>query len=183
MKTGENRLSPILGTLSGARLAPSSCIQHRIPSDMKAFSGSPRPAWQPSWPHAGLHCVLFLGAFIFVAGCGKGENAGPSTATTASPPATVESTPSPTESSPATTNSAADSPPAPAVTISENGSATVLQQLNRALVQFKFQHHRAPATFEDFAASANIQIPAPPAGKKYAINGRGVIVLVDSSTH
>jgi hypothetical protein len=43
-------------------------------------------------------------------------------------------------------------------------------------------NHRHPQNFEDFANTANIQIPAPPSGKKYTLNGRGFIVLVDIST-
>jgi len=57
-----------------------------------------------------------------------------------------------------------------------------LQLLNRALIRWMIKNHRHPQNFEDFASSASIQIPDPPAGKKYALNGRGFIVLVDFST-
>ena len=138
----------------------------------------------------GLCPTLVLGAILLAAGCGKQDNASaiPSSTTTAAPQqtATQENTsspsaPSPAAPDPATINPAADTQPAPAAVIADNGGASVLQQLNRALIQYKFRNHRAPASFEDFAASANIQIPPPPAGKKYAINDRGIIVLVDSS--
>ena len=43
------------------------------------------------------------------------------------------------------------------------------------------QNRRVPANFEEFAASANIQIPPPPAGKKYVINSHGLISLVNAN--
>lgn len=42
-----------------------------------------------------------------------------------------------------------------------------------------YQHGRRPANFEEFAASAKVQIPKPPPGKKYTINHRGLISLVN----
>ena len=43
-----------------------------------------------------------------------------------------------------------------------------------------YQHQRAPANFDEFAASADIKIPPPPAGKKYVINSHGLINLVNA---
>ncbi len=56
-----------------------------------------------------------------------------------------------------------------------------LRPLNRALMQWVTQNHRAAANFEEFAASANIQIPPPPPGKKYVINSHGLINLVNAN--
>jgi hypothetical protein len=43
------------------------------------------------------------------------------------------------------------------------------------------QNHRVPANFAEFAASAGIQIPPPPAGKKYILNSHGLISLVNAN--
>ncbi|HXC35496.1 MAG TPA: hypothetical protein VNV43_06440 [Candidatus Acidoferrales bacterium] len=59
---------------------------------------------------------------------------------------------------------------------------TTLQFLNRAMVRWMRTNHRHPRDFNEFASTANVQIPDPPPGKKYALNGRGFIVLVDIST-
>ena len=63
---------------------------------------------------------------------------------------------------------------------SQNGP-TQLQSLNRALLGWKMKYNRRPRNFEDFASTAGFQIPAPPAGKKYALSPKGFIVLVDSN--
>jgi hypothetical protein len=44
-----------------------------------------------------------------------------------------------------------------------------LAELNRAMLRWLMSHHRAPASFEDFAATAGVVIPPAPAGKKYII--------------
>jgi len=54
-----------------------------------------------------------------------------------------------------------------------------LRELNGALFDWVVQHQRRPANFEEFAASAGIQIPPPPPGKKYALNSRGLVSLVN----
>jgi len=56
-----------------------------------------------------------------------------------------------------------------------------LGPLNHALIQWRVQHRRVPANFEEFAASADINIPPPPQGKKYIINGHGLISLVNAN--
>jgi hypothetical protein len=60
-------------------------------------------------------------------------------------------------------------------------SLTQLQVLNRALMGWMIKNHRHPRDFQEFASTANIQIPAPPAGQKYTLNQRGFIVLVIST--
>ncbi len=55
-----------------------------------------------------------------------------------------------------------------------------LAELNRSLLRWVMANRRKPASFEDFAATANVTIPPPPAGKKYAINKSTMhIVLVN----
>lgn len=61
----------------------------------------------------------------------------------------------------------------------QNAATPDLRPLNRALMGWVYQHGRRPANFEEFAASAKVQIPKPPPGKKYIINNRGLISLVN----
>jgi hypothetical protein len=51
-------------------------------------------------------------------------------------------------------------------------------ELNRELRKWVVRNRRPPKNFEDFAATAGIQIPPPPDGKKYAIDKTMHIVLV-----
>ena len=136
---------------------------------MKAFFDFGRnPGWQLKTV-AVLLTILALAA----AGCGKANT----------PPApAAQSADSVTAATPAPTPAPAAQPvPMQTVaTTSSNNAPTSLQQLNRAMIGWMRQNHRHPQNFEDFASSANIQIPDPPPGKKYALNGRGFIVLVDN---
>ncbi|HMP83749.1 MAG TPA: hypothetical protein PKA41_13710 [Verrucomicrobiota bacterium] len=50
-------------------------------------------------------------------------------------------------------------------------------ELNRCLLRWVVANRRKPADFEEFAASAGTQIPAPPAGKKYVLTREMRIVL------
>ena len=54
-----------------------------------------------------------------------------------------------------------------------------LRPLNHALLIWIVHNRRHPAGFEEFAANAGIQIPPPPPGKKYIIDSRGLISLVN----
>ena len=54
-----------------------------------------------------------------------------------------------------------------------------LRGLDRALLRWLMGHHRPPANFEDFAASAGVAIPPPPPGKKYFIRKDMHIELVN----
>src|SRR3954454_24150953 len=51
-------------------------------------------------------------------------------------------------------------------------------ELDRALNNWVARNRRAPRSFEEFAATAGINIPPPPAGKRYAIDKTGHVVLV-----
>ena len=148
--------------------SPSS---HRT---MKAFFDFGRvPGWRLKTIPVSLVFVVAVAA-----GCSKSSSQ-TAIAPRAAPPsansATASSTPAPAAVPAPMAN------PSP-MTTTNSGSLTTLQMLNRAMVGWMRQNHRRPQNFEDFASSANIQIPAPPAGKKYALNGRGFIVLVDMST-
>jgi hypothetical protein len=54
------------------------------------------------------------------------------------------------------------------VNVSPNGEPD-LHALNRGLLRWLAANRRAPANFEDFAATAGVAIPPPPTGKKYII--------------
>ena len=50
--------------------------------------------------------------------------------------------------------------------------------LNRELRKWIVRNQRPPKNFEDFAATAGIQIPPPPTGKRYAIDKTMHVILV-----
>ncbi|HTV40574.1 MAG TPA: hypothetical protein VMF08_08365 [Candidatus Sulfotelmatobacter sp.] len=122
--------------------------------------------------------LVFIAAVA--AGCSKSSSQPappPPVPTPSADSAPVSSTPAPVPV-PAPAPMANPSP----MTTTNSGSLTTLQILNRAMVGWMRKNGRHPQNFEDFARSANIQIPDPPPGKKYTLNGRGFIVLVDIST-
>jgi hypothetical protein len=112
----------------------------------------------------GIVCIaLVLGATMWVTGCGKKES------------------PTPTGTQ-ATTNNQQGVPPQVKVEVSANaeGNLPIMQQLNRAMFRYQMQNHRNPASVEELASAAGIQLPAPPPGKKYAFDSRGIVVLIDN---
>jgi hypothetical protein len=54
-----------------------------------------------------------------------------------------------------------------------------LSELNRGLKRWILGNRRRPKNFEDFAATAGIAIPPPPAGKQYIIGSDMHIQLVN----
>jgi hypothetical protein len=135
-----------------------------------------RIVWHQLTHQKGLYLALIWGVAMFATGCGKKESAAPS-ATTAAPEQTATQ-----ETAAATAPSHPADTPSPAAMAAANNGMPVLQQLNRAVLQYKIQNHRNPTSVEEVAAFAGIQVPPPPPGKKYVFNGRGLIVLVDDST-
>ena len=117
-----------------------------------------------------LSLAVVLG--IVAAGCGK---SGDSKSSVAAPP------PTPSSDSTATTPAANPQPTQAAAVTKPDDTTGRMQALNRAMVSWMIRNKRRPQTFQEFASTAGFQIPDPPAGKKYAINSRGFIVLVDAS--
>lgn len=117
---------------------------------------------------AGLICATAL----VVAGCGKQSQ---SPAPSASTPQDVNAS----QPAAATPTPAASSEPAPAATTTN--ALPDLRPLNSALIDWRMQNRRVPSSFAEFAASANINIPPPPPGKKYVINSHGLISLVEAN--
>jgi hypothetical protein len=54
-----------------------------------------------------------------------------------------------------------------------------LKELDRSLLRWILGNRRRPQSFEDFAATAGVTIPPPPAGKKYIIGKDMHIQLVN----
>lgn len=109
-------------------------------------------------------CLVMLGAGVFVAGCGKSGSDSGSRGTNDIRRDTHE-------------------PPSPKVAagnplVTPTGEPD-LAELNRCLLRWMVGNRRQPATFEEFAASANMTIPPPPEGMKYSIDKKTKrIVLV-----
>ena len=54
-----------------------------------------------------------------------------------------------------------------------------LMELSVDLRRWCARNHRVPASFEEFSATAGVDIPPPPAVKKFVIGGNMQIKLVD----
>jgi hypothetical protein len=122
---------------------------------------------------AGMLCLIL--ALAAGGGCGKPKNA-----TTAVPPPPASDSAAAPEANSVPANRMQPTPPPVSFDSSPNGP-TQVQSLNRALLGWKMKNHRRPQNFEEFASTAGFQIPAPPAGKKYALDSKGFIVLVNSN--
>jgi hypothetical protein len=73
-------------------------------------------------------------------------------------------------------------PPTPAVPATEAVQPPAepdLKELDRSLLRWILGNRRRPQSFEDFAATAGVTIPPPPAGKKYIIGKDMHIQLVN----
>ena len=83
------------------------------------------------------------------------------------------------------TQPAPTNPPV-AAQASQPGSSLILPngevdmpELQRSVIRWILAHRRRPANFEEFAATAGVQIPPPPAGKKYFLAKDMHVRLVD----
>jgi hypothetical protein len=114
-------------------------------------------------------CPALVVAGFLLAGCGKK----PPAVTTAPPPA-------PVAAAPATADQPANNPSPPAADALTGGDGQPdLKALDRCLIHWLMGNRRRPASFEDFAATADAVIPPPPPGKKYVIAKNMHIQLVD----
>ena len=95
---------------------------------------------------------LALGMLLAVAGCGKEDK--PASVTPATQPTNIAAAP-----------------------VADPGPD--LGQITRDLRRWILRNQRPPKNFEDFASSANVQIPPPPPGKKYAIDKQMHVILVN----
>ena len=106
----------------------------------------------------------------FATGCGKHSQA-PAASTAPMTNSAVAEASEATQSPDGTTASAL-----PAAVDADG--APDLAELSRRLRRWIVSHRRVPENFEEFAATAGVQVPPPPAGKKYAIN-KSTVLLVD----
>jgi hypothetical protein len=67
----------------------------------------------------------------------------------------------------------------PAAVIPDTGDVdATLQQLTLALRDYVVRSRSVPKNFDDFAAKSQARFPLPPAGKKYAIQGQKVVLVI-----
>jgi len=135
---------------------------------MKTYMGHKPFVGLPAACGKALPLALVLGVALSVTSCSKKETPPPATNTPSAPQTNTPLTPVPSM-----TNSV--------VAPGTDADLTVIQRLNQAAIGFRMQKQRYPSTVEEVAAFAGIQLPAPPPGKKYAFNSRGLVVLVDNS--
>ena len=67
--------------------------------------------------------------------------------------------------------------PPPAVIQQQTDPGTTLDQLSAELRKYVVRTRSVPKNFEDFLAKSQVQTPAPPAGKKYAIQNQAVVLI------
>lgn len=69
-------------------------------------------------------------------------------------------------------------PPAGAAVVSDQGGINAaLEQLSLELRKYVVRTRSVPKNFEDFIARSNVQAPAPPPGKKYAIANKEIVLV------
>jgi hypothetical protein len=118
-----------------------------------------------------LTCLgLAFGAAVFMAGCGKKPAAnGAQQAVETNQPPSLAGTVS---------SSTTQAIPQQQQAVQANGQPD-LPELNRAIRRWLMANHRVPANFDEFAATAGVPIPPPPAGKKYVLRKDMHIELVN----
>jgi hypothetical protein len=124
-----------------------------------------------------------LAGALFAAGCHKAQDAAtpPPASVAAAAPATNEDympalplphnlppPPPPTQGDPTY-----ESP------VKANGEPD-LHVLDHSMLRWRFDHGKIPASFAEFAASADVQIPPPPPGKMYTLGQYGHVILVNA---
>jgi hypothetical protein len=137
-------------------------------------------------------CAGLLAAALLSAGCHKAADT--SSAPPPAPPAPVAAAPDTNQdtqaAAPAPASSRLDpqthepvaaplvAAPDAAPIVNQSGDPD-MQEMNRALLRWLVANRRRPNSFADFASSAGVQIPPPPAGKKYVITPTMHVVLVN----
>ena len=118
-----------------------------------------------------LPAVLGLLLALGVCGCHKAP---------ASPPAAAADIPPPVAAADSSLASPLPPPGPQAAPVTANDhSPQDIHSMERALVGWVIRNHQRPKSFEAFVAASGIQVPPPPAGKKYVIAKSMHIVLVD----
>src|SRR5262245_40513708 len=76
-------------------------------------------------------------------------------------------------------NAATTPAPAPSVQAPPPAQTSEPVNLDRELRKWIVRNQRPPKNFEDFAATAGIEIPPPPPGKKYVVDKTMHVVLAN----
>ena len=99
---------------------------------------------------------------LWLSGCKKADTSAPSTPPQASADTNAPETPyQAVQSSPPGRDPNDDEP----------------LNLNREVRRWVLRYRRLPKNFEDFAANSGLQIPPPPAGKKYVLDKKYHVIL------
>ena len=119
--------------------------------------------------------AMFGLAVVLTSGCGKSSEAPPAVpAASTSPP----SQPAPAPNTPNTAPGPMATPATPEAVAPADTMEATLAQLTRELHRTMIGR-RLSGSFEEFVQIRNLQVPPPPAGKKYAISKQWRVVLVD----
>jgi hypothetical protein len=110
-------------------------------------------------------------AIVLTAGCSKekpaaGQVGGPAEVTPAAP----ASPPPPSRGAPTAVA------PTPVVVPESADVNSTLSRLTLELRKYVIRTRSVPKNFEEFVANARIQVPPPPAGRKYAIQNQAVVL-------
>jgi hypothetical protein len=75
-------------------------------------------------------------------------------------------------------SNAPGTPGAPAAGVADSGDiSATLSQLSLELRKYVVRTRSVPKNFEEFVAKSQVQVPAPPPGKKYAIQDQEVVLV------
>jgi hypothetical protein len=135
-------------------------------SNMKNKTGWKQPIFQSSLSV----CLALVAGALVLAGCSKAKK----TAAEAPAPSAQELKQAENDHMPAPSPTA---PVALAPLATPTGQPD-MGELNRTLIRWIVGHRRPPANFAEFAATAGVAIPPPPAGQKYIIAKNMHIQLV-----
>jgi len=119
-----------------------------------------------------LGCGLAASLMLVLAGCGK-----PAPAKDTSGPPAAPDHPSSIAADPAASSRPAGPQAPPGTPTSQPPQG--IRDMERVLVGYVIRTHHRPKTFEEFVAATNLQVPPPPAGKKYSLASNMHIVLVN----
>jgi hypothetical protein len=129
-----------------------------------------------------VFCFAMSGVIVLSTGCSKKEAPAPVAANPAPDTNVVASasTPAAAGSAPSQRDTASGPVPIPATPKLITGDvdaalAQLTRELHRTMIGRKLS-----GSFEEFVAVSHVQVPPPPAGKKYAIDKHWHVVLVNN---
>lgn len=142
------------------------------------IAGEHQPGFTTSTGMKNCVCMALL-MMVLATGCGKNGDAAKASASPLPDQPTASATPSTTPGPPLAAPVAVPANPAVVVVPEGGGMNATAGQLTRQLRRYISRNHSTPSSFEDFVASAHLQVPPPPPGKKFAISSNLKVVLVN----